>query len=244
MSKVRAGLVIAMLAIAPVASAQKSDVKRLAADEYDVLFKTYLDEARTQATPSATDAGSWINSLMGDTRARRVNDLITVQVVENISAAGSADAATSKSGAATAGVPNLFGVENKLPSFLNPANLVGAKHDTTFKGAGTATRGARVAEVLPNGDLVVEGVREIQINGDRQLVVLTGVVRVADIAPGNVVLSTTIGQLRIRYFGRGLMKDSLTPGWLIRVLNKIFCVGEMVKRAAVVVVLVVLATQA
>jgi len=230
MSKVRAGLVIAMLAIAPVASAQKSDVKRLAADEYDVLFKTYLDEARTQATPSATDAGSWINSLMGDTRARRVNDLITVQVVENISAAGSADAATSKSGAATAGVPNLFGVENKLPSFLNPANLVGAKHDTTFKGAGTTTRagqltatlGARVAEVLPNGDLVVEGVREIQINGDRQLVVLTGVVRVADIAPGNVVLSTTIGQLRIRYFGRGLMKDSLTPGWLIRVLNKIF----------------------
>ena len=49
---------------------------------------------------------------------------------------------------------------------------------------------ARVAEVLPNGDLVVEGVREIEINGDRQIVVLTGVVRVADIAPGNVVLST------------------------------------------------------
>ena len=76
--------------------------------------------------------------------------------------------------------------------------------------------------MLPSGDLVVEGVREIEINGDRQMVVLSGVVRVADIAPGNVVLSTSVGQLRIRYFGRGLMKDNLQPGWLIRVLNKIF----------------------
>ena len=42
---------------------------------------------------------------------------------------------------------------------------------------------ARVAEVLPNGDLVVEGVREIDINGDRQMVVLTGVVRTADVGP-------------------------------------------------------------
>jgi flagellar L-ring protein precursor FlgH len=86
----------------------------------------------------------------------------------------------------------------------------------------TANLTARVSEVLPNGDLVVEGVREIEINGDRQIVVLSGVVRLADISPGNVVLSTSVGQLRIRYFGRGLMKDNLQPGWLIRVLNKIF----------------------
>ena len=64
--------------------------------------------------------------------------------------------------------------------------------------------------------------REIEINGDRQIVILTGVARVADIAPGNVVLSTALGQLQIRYFGRGLIKDSLSPGWLIRTLNKIF----------------------
>ena len=63
----------------------------------------------------------------------------------------------------------------------------------------------RVAEVLPNGDLVLEGVREIDINGDRQMVVLTGVVRPADVMPANVDASSTqIGQLSIRYFGRGL----------------------------------------
>ena len=127
-------------------------------------------------------------------------------------------------------VPGLFGLDKKLAKIADPANLVGAKHDTSFKGAGattrasdlTATMGARVAEVLPNGDLVIEGVRELEINGERQIVVLSGVARVADIAPGNVVLSTTLGQLSIKYFGSGLMKDSLSPGWLIRVLNKIF----------------------
>ena len=81
---------------------------------------------------------------------------------------------------------------------------------------------ARVSEVLPNGDLVLEGVRELDINGDRQIVVLTGVVRPTDIGPGNVVPSTAVGQMRIRYFGRGLIKDNLTPGWLIRIFNKVF----------------------
>src|SRR5262249_54816863 len=152
---------------------------------YDELFKLYLDAARQQPAPSAVDAASWMNSLMGDLRARNVNDLITVQVVENISATGSADAQTSKTGAGTVGIPKLFGLESKLPSAADPAALVGIKHDTQFKGAGTTTRAgqltatlsARVSEVLPNGDLVIEGVREIQINGDRQLVVLSGVVR-------------------------------------------------------------------
>jgi len=69
---------------------------------------------------------------------------------------------------------------------------------------------------------VLEGAREIDINGDRQIVVLTGVLRPADVMPGNVALSTSVGQLRIRYFGKGLIKDNLRPGWLIRFVNKIF----------------------
>src|SRR6187455_1590496 len=102
--------------------------------------------------------------------------------------------------------------------------------NTQFDGAGGTTRTtdltamvtARVSEVLPNGDLVVEGIREVEINGDRTLVVLTGVVRQADIQPGNVVLSPQVGQLRIRSLSQGLIKDSLEPGWLVRILNKVF----------------------
>ena len=201
-----------------------------ASDRYEEQLARYLDSARQQAVTPPAGNSEWIDNLMGDVKARRVNDLVTIRVIESITATGTADSTLSKSSSGSASVPSLFGLETKLPSLIDPTNLASAKSDTGFKGAGTTTRAGeltavvtgRVAEVLPNGDLFIESVREIAINGDRQVVVLTGVARVADISPGNVVLSTSLGQLQIRYFGRGLMKDSLSPGWLIRVLNKIF----------------------
>jgi flagellar L-ring protein precursor FlgH len=202
----------------------------VASDNYDELFAKYLDAARRQPMTVAPDPASWMNSLMSDMRARHVNDLLTVRVVESISASGTADSSLDKASSAAIAVPNLFGVEKKVPSAIEMANLAAAKTATGFKGAGTTNRAsdltamitARVAEVLPNGDLVIEGVREIEINGDHQVVVLSGVVRAADIQPDNSVRSSSLGQLRVRYFGRGLMKDSLSPGWLIRALNKVF----------------------
>lgn len=199
-------------------------------DDYDDLFERYLREAQA-SQPAGPDARwAWMNGLALDRRARNLNDLITIRVVESIAESGSADAALSKASDAAIGVPKLFGAERKLPSSIDPASLASTQTNTDFKGGGTTTRAgelsaqmtARVSGVLPSGDLIVEGVREIEINGDRQIVVLTGVVRTADISPGNVVLSTSIGQLRIRYFGRGLMRDNLKPGWLVRVLNKVF----------------------
>jgi flagellar L-ring protein precursor FlgH len=200
-----------------------------ASDTYDEQFARYLEAARRASPPAGPDV-AWMAGLAGDRRARNVNDLLTVQVVESITATGSADSTLTKDGKASVSVPNLFGLENHLPDWLDPASLVNGTTKTDFKGGGRTTRAGtltavmtvRVAEVLPNGDLVLEGAREMMINGDRQIVVLTGVARAADVTPANTVLSTQVGQLRIRYFGRGLMKDNLQPGWLIRVLNKIF----------------------
>ena len=200
-------------------------------DNYDTVVARYLETARQMASAAApADQNGWINGLMGDGRARHVNDLVTVRVVESISATGSADANVSKKSGAQAGVTNLFGTEAYMPKSFDPTSLVGAGTETKFNGGGSTTRTgelsavvtARVAEVLPNGDLVLEGIREVEINGDRQIVVLTGVARPRDIGQGNVLLSPSIGQLRIRYFGKGLMKDSLSPGWLVRFVNKIF----------------------
>jgi flagellar L-ring protein FlgH len=200
-------------------------------DSYDELFQRYLQEAREAKAPTpGIQAWSWMNVLALDHRARFLNDLVTIRVVENITGSGTADSALTKNSTGSAAVSKLFGMEKKLPSSADPTALVAAKTATDFKGAGTTNRTgeltalmtARVSDVLPNGDMVVEGVREIEINGDRQIVVLSGVVRQVDIDQNNVVLSTEIGQLRIRYFGRGLMKDNLKPGWLIRALNKVF----------------------
>jgi flagellar L-ring protein precursor FlgH len=202
--------------------------KAKASESYDELFARYLQSARA-AKPVGQDFG-WMASLATDVRARRVNDLVTIRVIESIAGVGSADSSLDKSSQAAAAVTQVFGAETKTPSWLDPSNLVGAAADTEFKGGGATSRKgelsaivtARVVEVLPNGDLVLEGAREIDINGDRQIVVLTGVLRTADVMPGNVALSTSVGHLRIRYFGNGLIKDNLRPGWLIRIVNKIF----------------------
>lgn len=226
------GLVLLTLAVgAPAATAQPTAaVANKAADSYDELFQRYLLEARMPRPTTEAQAWTWMNTLTLDRRARNVNDLITIRVVESITGSGTADSSLAKASDANIGVPTLFGIEKKLPGAVNPSSLASANTKTDFKGGGSTNRAgtlsaqmtARVADVLPNGDLVVEGVREIEINGDRQIVVLTGVVRTADVAPTNEVLSTSIGQLRIRYFGRGLMKDNLNPGWLVRLLNKVF----------------------
>jgi flagellar L-ring protein precursor FlgH len=233
-----AALVVVATVLAAPASAQpsgksaapKKGEKAAPSDNYDELFQRYLLAARATASAPTAPGDLWMAGLMGDFRARKVNDLVTVNVVENITALGSADSNLDKKSNASASVANLFGVESKLPGWIDPASLASLGSNTSFKGGGSTTRSGslsaamttRVVEVLPNGDLALEGVREVEINGDRQMLVLTGVARVRDISPGNVVPSTAIGQMRIRYFGRGLIKDNLSPGILVRVLNKIF----------------------
>jgi flagellar L-ring protein precursor FlgH len=220
-------IALCLLAASPALAQEKG--RKAPADSYDELFQQYLLAARA-APPAASPDSLWMSSLFGDLRARRVNDLVTVRVVESVSAQGSADSTLDKNSGAAVSLPNLFGLESKYPGFLDPAALATLSATTSFKGGGITTRAgaltavmtARVAEVLPNGDLGIEGIREIDINGDRQMLVLTGVVRAADIGPGNVVASTAVGQMRIRYFGRGLIKDNLSPGWLVRILNRIF----------------------
>lgn len=223
---VRFALLATLTACAAPAWAQSR-----ASDSYDEMYERYLREARVMPRPGEGGrTWSWMDGLALDRRARALNDVVTIRVVESITGIGTADSALAKDSSASAAVPKLFGLESKLPGLVDPTALAAAKSSTDFRGSGTTTRAgelnalmsARVSEVLPSGDLVVEGVREIEINGDRQIVVLSGVVRQADINPMNVVLSTQIGQLRIRYFGRGLMRDNLKPGWLVRILNKVF----------------------
>lgn len=186
---------------------------------YDEVYARYLDAARDHGT---TGRASWMTDLTSDQRAKYVNDLVTIRVVESLSASGSANSNVGKNGSASAAFPGRIGSEL--------SRVLPMSTSTSFNGSGGtsrttelfATLTARVTEVLPSGDLVVEGLREVAINGDQSVVVLSGVVRPADIRNGNVVLSTQVGQLRIQSFSAGLMRDSLTPGWLVRILNKIF----------------------
>lgn len=222
-----AWVVVGLVVAAPGSVWAQKPKPEPAPDSQDRALAAYLVAAR-QATP--VDPSAWMNGLTMDLRARKVNDIVTVRVLESISASGTADSSLAKTTSSGVGISSLFGLQSKIPAGVGLSDLASSQSDTGFTGSGstarasvlTATISARVAEVLPNGDLLIEGVREIEINGDRQVVVLTGVARAADVGPGNVVMSTALGQLRISYFGRGLTKGSLTPGWLLRILNKVF----------------------
>jgi flagellar L-ring protein precursor FlgH len=186
---------------------------------YDEEYERYLTAARGTDAPRRA---LWMTDLTSDLKARYVNDLVTIRVIESLSASGSAESNVGKNGSASTAFPGRIGAEL--------SRILPMSTSTSFNGSGGTTRTtelfatltARVIEVLPSGDLVVEGVREVNINGDRSVVVLSGVIRASDIQPGNVILSTQVGQLRIQSLSAGLMRDSLSPGWLVRILNKIF----------------------
>ena len=221
-------------ALLGVSTALAQAPKKASKDTYDQAIAKHLETARALArsAPAQADEPSidWISGLASDRRASRVNDLITVRVIENIESSATADSQLDKSSDGSASVPTLFGLETKLPAAIDPTNLASMSAESAFRGSGTTTRTSmltatmttRVSEVLPNGDLVLEGVRELDLNGERQVVVLTGIVRAQDVRRNNQVFSTQIAQLRIQYYGRGLMKDNLKPGWLLRLMNKIF----------------------
>src|SRR5262245_35413026 len=91
------------------------------ADNYDELYERYLQEARA-AQPSTPDAQwAWMTGLTADRRARSLNDLVTIRVVESITGTGTADAALSKNSDASLAVPKLFGLEKKLASSVDPS---------------------------------------------------------------------------------------------------------------------------
>ena len=197
-------------------------------EQYDRAFEQYLAQAR--ALPASATTTPWMAGLFADLRARAVNDLVTVHVIERIAASGTADSSLDKSSTVAASTGRIFGIDPKFADWFDPTALARFNASSDFQGGGSTTRNgelsavitARVSEVLPNGDLVIEGIREVDINGDKQMVVLSGVVRPTDIGAGNVVPSTAVGQMRIRYYGNGLLKDNLTPGWLVRIFNKVF----------------------
>jgi len=195
-------------------------------------LEAYVAEAKAAGLPASSNEGSlWVNhgrrtDLFSDPRAKDVNDVVTIQVVESTQASAAADSKNSKATTADASYSSMFGAQNRIKEL---PNLLSGKATNTFQGSGATTRNttlstsmtARVIDVLPNGYLVLEGVREIRLNNENQILFLTGVVRPEDINRNNVVLSSSVAQMTVRLQGRGIVSQHVNPGWLYRILNQI-----------------------
>ena len=162
------------------------------------------------------------NMFFVDIKARTVNDVLTVRIADVTSATGQANTNTNRTSSIAGNLDNVFGYK--------PGNVVEAKLKFGFDGKGTTTRKnalsatvtAVVREVFPNGNLFVEGSKEVIINNERQYITVTGVVRPEDIAPDNSISSDLLADARLVYSGRGVLSDKQRPGLLGRVIDLVW----------------------
>ena len=170
-------------------------------------------------------------AIIADKRAGAVGDLITILVQENNTASKDNSTSTAKKSSIDASIAKFLyspaGSSLLTKNGQFPALNLTSSQD--FDGGGkisnsekiTAKITVRVMDVLPNGNLVLEGRRSTSFAGETQEAVLRGVVRVEDIAPNNTLYSYNIADATIKYVSTGTITDNQRKGWFTRVWEKV-----------------------
>jgi len=169
-----------------------------------------------------------------DGRASRVGDILKVNVKINDKLQFNNQTEGKRTTTDQANAPALLGATNKIIKLLphlspNPTELLSIDGDLSTKGTGTVSRqdilttqvAALVTQMLPNGNMVIEGKQEITMNKDVREVAVKGVIRPQDINSDNTIESTQIAEARITYTGRGQMNDMQQPRWGGQVIDAI-----------------------
>ena len=176
------------------------------------------------------------NFLFGDDKAAVVGDIITVTINENATSTQTSTTDTSKDTVVDMkntnilGLPSNMGIQNLLKMGTQFDPTVGATIGNSMKGSGTVTRNgsltatisAIITEILPSGNLKIEGRRSVTVNNEEQIMVLRGVVRPQDINFDNTIPSTFIADASISYTGEGVVADEQRKGWLGKILSKVW----------------------
>ncbi len=171
----------------------------------------------THVGNSLWQAGS--RSFFHDPRATHVGDVITVNVSIADAAKLSNTTTTSRTNSDNASLTNFFGLENALPKSMDPASLVKMGSDNSNVGNGAINRSeainmtlaALVAQVLPNGNMVISGHQQVLVNNEMRDLQVSGIVRSEDITAENTVDLAQIAEARISYGGKGNMTNVQQP---------------------------------
>ena len=217
------GLIILSIAIAPGWAKDKPEPVS--------AIDQYIREATMGAASAKPSRGSLYTpyGLLGDVstdlRARNVDDVVTIVVSDRASAISRGATNTARKGSAKASIPSLYGATSKFGGRLTDlAEMTGDQQlqgqgETSRESVLTATISARVTHVLPNGNMVVEGLKDIWVNSEHQQVSVRGIVRSSDVDQNNLVQSNRLGNLEIRVNGKGVVEDAIRrPNFLYRLL--------------------------
>jgi len=220
--KIRGGALCLPLLLA-ACSHQSAEVKTPAFDE------------QIPAPQLSYASGSlWQASSVGlaeDMKARRRGDIITVVISEQASASKQASTGTKRGSSISAGIPKLLGLETTgIRNWADLSDLLNASFSSKFDGTGSTSRqetlqatiSAKVLDVIPNGNLLIEGRRNVKVNNEDQIIVLTGTVRGRDVSSDNTINSALIADARIAYSGKGIISDRQKPGWLMNAIDYVW----------------------
>lgn len=216
------------LLLLPCANAKIYDKSKTTPDPLDA----YLATARKGSAQPASTAGSlWdpkgrMGDMATDAKARYVGDLVTINIAESTSSAQQESAQTSRAFSAASSLAALLGTtgarEQNLFSPSSNQSLNG-KGQTALSTSLTTTLAASVTEVLPNGMLVIEARRDVEVTNQKETMILRGVIRREDLSPLNAVSSTGISHLEVSLKGNGVVSDGTRPpNIVVRVLLRVF----------------------
>lgn len=196
-----------------------------------------MPEAEPQVSAGANSLWrSGARSFFRDQRARRVGDILTVQVVMNDAATLSNESTRSRQTRDQLGVPGFFGLQNSLARMLphgsdgaevDPAELMRLEGRSANEGRGGVARSEKltmdvaavITQVLPNGNLVIQAKQEVRVNFELREVRIAGIVRPEDITPRNTISHEKIAELRVAYGGRGQITDFQQPPYGAQILD-------------------------
>lgn len=167
-----------------------------------------------------------LSDLATDYKARHLNDIVVVRIVEQTLAQASGAVTAQRTFSANSAITGLAGQVNT--NSVNP--LYSLNSASNLKGAGTANSqsllqtsvAGRVVAMLPNGYMVIEAEHQVSFNQEAQTIILRGVIRPGDIASDNSVLSTAVSDLELEMKGKGVVSDATRqPNLFMRLLMRL-----------------------
>lgn len=210
--------------------AMASAKKKPAAQERPSLDQYVQDVNRRSHQSSNASPGSLYTSSgrladgFRDVRASQTYDLVTILVSDKASAVSTGRTNATRKSNAKAAVTSLFGPKSAAGALANLANATSTQQ---LQGQGTTSREstltttvtAEVTDVLPNGNLVIQGQKEIAVNSEKQVITVRGIIRPDDLSPVNSIPSDRVARMEILVNGRGVVNDVVKrPFFLYRIL--------------------------
>jgi flagellar L-ring protein FlgH len=221
----RASIIVlfSITAFAGVPGKKKKDATPTISPLDQYVIEAYKNNTAPEALPAAGSIWSpnaRFTNLGVDLKASRVDDLVTIVVNEKASAVATGDVKTQRTSSVQSSIAAAGGITRSVGPL---SNLAKANSDTQLQGQGTTSRGtvltatlsARVVHVLPNGYLVLEGTKRVQVNSENQVITVRGVIRPTDLDPTNSVSSDRIAQMEVQVNGKGVVGDSIRRPFIL-----------------------------